>query len=124
MSWIITSKMASGSIIFRSNFAKVHFCERDSSGTTVAHETRSVKCAKVMERIARREHPTHQRCGGAKRLAQRKLKIKFALFFNLHKILKINIKYLKYQDKNQPRFISNHVCNYHRYLIALVGLYF
>jgi hypothetical protein len=25
---------------------------------------------RVMERIARREHPTHQRCGGAKRLAQ------------------------------------------------------
>jgi hypothetical protein len=37
--------------------------ERDSSGTTVAHE-RS-EGAKVMERIARRERPQ-----GAKRLAQ------------------------------------------------------
>jgi hypothetical protein len=43
--------------------------ERDSSGTTEQHEAKR-NAAKVMERIARREHPTHQRCGGAKRLAQ------------------------------------------------------
>ena len=43
----------------------MRFCERDSSGTTVATEWRSHEGAKVMERIARRERPK-----GAKRLAQ------------------------------------------------------
>jgi hypothetical protein len=42
------------------------FCERDSSGTTVATEWRSHEGAKVMERIARRE-----RRNAAKRLAQK-----------------------------------------------------
>jgi hypothetical protein len=45
----------------------VHFCERDSSGTTEPPtRTSGAQAVKVMERIARRERPK-----GAKRLAQR-----------------------------------------------------
>jgi hypothetical protein len=55
----------------------VHFCERDSSGTTEPPtRTSGAQAVKVMERIARREECEARRSGSPNEILLRKIQLK------------------------------------------------